>query len=291
MQLDDILEENSLKTISQKTKISEDYLENLLNKNFAVIKKIKALGFISILEREYNVDLTTLKEEAREYYGDMREDQSLTLSLPITEEKKEKSKLFIFVVLALLGYASWYFFTQFDKKTLSKMIPFIGESTLEDFVPDLKVQSTDIDNLSISKVNIDSEPLNKESDINTKPAKETIVEANTQNTTTTQATEDINPVVTTKKTVSIVPVHRLWFGMVNMDTKQRENFFVSEAYELDVSAHGWLVATSKAAFSVQDGVEIKEFNDAQEHYFKIDNHGVENLSKNDYVALGGWLQW
>jgi len=238
-----------------------------------------------------NIDLSSLKEEAREYYANMHEEQSVMLGLPMEDEKKGKSKLFIFVVLALLGYASWYFFTQFDKKTLSKMIPFIGESTFGNFDSDQKTQNTDIDNLSISKVNIDTNSLNNENETNAKIAKDVAVATTMQDTVVTQITENTNSVIVTQKTVSIVPVHRLWFGMVNIDTKQRENFFISEAYKLDVSSHGWLVATSTAAFSLQDGVETKEFNDAQEHYFKIDSHGIENLSKSDYVALGGWLQW
>jgi len=303
MQLNDILEENSIKAISQKTKISEDNLENLLNKNFDAIKKIKTLGFISIIEREYNADLTPLKEEAKEYYGDMHEDQSVTLGFPVVEEKKGKSKFFILVVLALLGYASWYFLTQFDKKTLSDMIPFIDESTLESFIGDKKVASTDVEDLSIGKVSVEAAPIKQEPVTTTQSeaVSEEVLPVSSENSAAqqdvensvevTQTIEDITPAAVTKKTVSIVPVHRLWFGIVNADTFARENFSISKPYELDVSTHGWLVSTSSAAFSLQDGDETKEFNDAQEHYFKIDANGIENLSKSDYVALGGWPQW
>jgi len=303
MQLNDILEENSIKAISQKTKISEDNLENLLNKNFDAIKKIKTLGFISIIEREYNADLTPLKEEAKEYYRYMHEDQSVTLGLPIIEEeKKGKSKFFILAILALLGYASWYFLTQFDKKTLSNMIPFLDESTLESFMGDKKVASTDVEDLSIAKVSVDTSTI-KEEPVTTAQSEmvsEEVMSVSNEDSTEeqdiensvemTQTVEDITPQAVTQ-TVSIVPVHRLWFGIVNADTQKRENFSISEPYELDVSTNGWLVSTSSAAFSLQDGDEIKEFNDAQEHYFKIDANGIENLSKSDYVALGGWPQW
>jgi hypothetical protein len=304
MKLNDILEENSIKAISTKTKISEDNLENLLNKNFDAIKKIKTLGFISIIEREYNADLTPIKEEAKEYYENMHEDQRVTLGLPIIEEeKKGKSKFFILVVLALLGYASWYFLTQFDKKTLSNMIPFIDESTLESFLGNKKVASTDVEDLSIAKVSVEAAPIKQEPVTTTQSevVSEEVLPVSSENSAeqqdvensveVTQTVEDITPAAVTKKTVFIVPVHRLWFGIVNTDTFARENFSISKPYELDVSTHGWLVSTSSAAFSLQDGDETKEFNDAQEHYFKIDANGIENLSKSGYVALGGWPQW
>ena len=134
MQLNEILEENSIKSMSQRTKISEDNLENLLAKNFEVLMKTKALGFISILEREYKADLNALREEALAYYASHKEDHAFSVGVPMEEEKKGNSKLFLVVVLVLLGYASWYFFTQFDKKHLSGLIPFMDEQMIENSI-------------------------------------------------------------------------------------------------------------------------------------------------------------
>ena len=134
MRLNEILEENTIKGISQKTKISEDNLENLLAANFDALKKIKTLGFISILEREYKADLSALREEALEHYSQGTEENNFTVVIPIEEEKKGKSNLFLFIILALLAYASWYFFTQFDKKHLSELIPFMDEQMIETVV-------------------------------------------------------------------------------------------------------------------------------------------------------------
>jgi len=128
MQLNEILEENSVKAISKKTNIAENNLESLFAGDFEQLKKVKALGFISIIEREYKADLKSLREQALEYYSDAL-DESITLGLPAMEEKKGKSKLFLLFVLLLLGYASWYLFTQFDKKELNGLIPFIEEKT------------------------------------------------------------------------------------------------------------------------------------------------------------------
>jgi hypothetical protein len=154
MQLSEILEENTIKSISQKTKIPEDNLENLLAANFDALKKVKALGFISILEREYHADLSQLKEEALAFYSQGKEDHSITVGSPIMEEKKGKSKLFLLFVLVLLGYASWYFFTQFDKKHLSELISFIDEQKIENSVTedDENKNEISIEDLSIANV-------------------------------------------------------------------------------------------------------------------------------------------
>jgi hypothetical protein len=131
MQLNEILEEHSIKGISQKTKISEENLQNLFNANFVALKKVKTFGFISIVEREFKADLNALRQEALEYYRQHQEHNGFSATLSVIEEKKKKSLPFVLIVLAILGYASWYFFTQFDKKHLSKMIPFTQSQQLE----------------------------------------------------------------------------------------------------------------------------------------------------------------
>ena len=188
MQLNEILEENSIKSISQRTKISEDNLENLLARNFDVLMKIKTLGFISIMEREYKADLSALREEALEYYASHKEDHAFSVAVPIKEEKKGRSKLFLVVVLALLGYATWYFFTQFDKKHLRGLIPFKNEQTIESSVAlgDEAVK----EDLPVEALTIESAVAN-----NTKAeTEETIVVESVQETneTNSSVTQDVN---------------------------------------------------------------------------------------------------
>jgi hypothetical protein len=167
MQLNEILEENTIKSISQKTKISEDNLENLLARNFEVLMKTKTLGFISILEREYKADLTALREEALEYYASHKVEHSISVALPMEEEKKGRSKFFLLIVFVLLGYASWYFFTQFDKQHLSTLIPFMDDQMIETNIvvqDEEENQDLPIEDLSIaSAVSKDAEVVIKES--------------------------------------------------------------------------------------------------------------------------------
>ena len=289
MQLNDILEEHSIKAISKKTNISEENLEYLVASNFDALRKIKAMGFISILEREYHADLGRLKEQALEYYGSSTEDTSITLGLPLIEEKRGKSKFLLFFVFLLLGSASWYFFTQFDKKHLSGLIPFVDEKMIESFVGENEDASKEeiVEDLSIAKVivaNTQSTVENKDIIIVKKVSEENV-------TKRTETIAEDTAAVTAMENISIVPVGRLWFGLVEMDTKKRDHFSMAEAYELKVKNKTWLVATSSAPFSLVSAGVTRDFNDAKEHYFKIDKNNIQDLSKDEYVELGGWSQW
>ncbi|HQR73562.1 MAG TPA: hypothetical protein PLH07_04840 [Sulfurovum sp.] len=141
MPFNDILEEHSIKGISQKTKISQEDLQALIEGKFGRFKKVKTFGFISILEREYDTKLNALRQQASEYYAQHEEQKGFSASLAMTEEKKSKSWVSVLIVLAILAYASWYFFTQFDKKHFNKMIPFSLTEQIESMpVPEVEGQ-------------------------------------------------------------------------------------------------------------------------------------------------------
>jgi len=290
MQLNEILEENSIKTISHKTKILESNLEALLAGKFDALQKTKALGFIAILEREYHADLNTLREEALEYYSLNRENNQYTARRYLDEEKKGKSKLLIIVVFGLLIYASWYFLTQFDKKNLSGLIPFIDEKTIENFVNSKEVESAETAaELSIVKVTAED---NEVGTVSKKVEMEEVASEDVSALVSSLVDESSETEgVNTLQTISIIPVNKLWFGLVDTDSKERKHFSIEQAYTLDVSEKSWLVATSSAPFSVVQGEKTEDFTDAKEHYFKIDKNGIVILNKSDYVEQGGWHQW
>ena len=292
MQLNEILEENSIKTISKKTKILESNLESLLSGKFEALQKTKALGFIAIIEREYHADLSKMREEVLEYYS-LHKDSSMyrTKHYYLDEEKKGKSTLLVLVVLGLLIYASWYFLTQFDKKNLSGLIPFIDEEKIENFMNGEEIASVETAaDLSIAKVIVED---NNIVSVSTGVQEEEIPSQDVSALVASLVDESTEvEVANSLESISIVPVNRLWFGLVNIESKEREHFSIdNNAYIVDVENKSWLVATSSAPFSLVQGDKTQEFNDAKEHYFKIDKNGIVILSKSEYIDLGGWKQW
>ncbi len=159
MQLNEILEENTVKAISTKTNIAEDNIDALIAADFEKIKRVKTMGFISIIEREYNADLSALKEQALEYYNTHNTDEKVTLGVPMpAEEKKGRSKWFMLIVFLLIIYAIWYAFDNFDKEKLNAMLPFSEEKLSEMIMPEKKSSMEEAKTaaeLSIENVNAD----------------------------------------------------------------------------------------------------------------------------------------
>jgi len=167
MQLSDILEENSVDGINKRTNISEENIEALIAGDFSKIKRIKTMGFISIIEREYNTDLSKLKEEAINYYENHREEnESITLGLPIVEEKKGMAKWLKLIIFFMIIYAIWFAYSNFDKEKLNAMLPFseekfsqlIGSDKKSDDVSEIEnVKDLSIEHVQVQNTQHDEE--------------------------------------------------------------------------------------------------------------------------------------
>lgn len=174
MQLNDILEEHSIKAISLKTKIPAEHLEALFANKFEAFKRVKTMGFISIIEREYGAELKVLRTAAKTYYDEFQEDGGITLKVQMKPEKKGKSKLLLLAALLLLGVATWYFLTQFDQKHFNNLLEFIDQNDTvlheeESTNPSLKVED-----LTISAVGQTESSTEQEKNVTSEEANNTV---------------------------------------------------------------------------------------------------------------------
>ncbi len=87
MQLNEIIEENTLESISRKTRLSPENLEKLFARDFGAFRKVRALGFISILEREYRADLSDLRAECIAFF-----EENTSLSDPLHETRSNSRR-------------------------------------------------------------------------------------------------------------------------------------------------------------------------------------------------------
>jgi len=295
MQLSDLIEKYGLKEISKTTKISEENIERLVRKDFAALKRAKALGFLSILGREYGLDLQNLKEEAEKYYVQHEEETKYVHQKPMLEEERSKSILIPLIILGLLAYATWYFLTQFDRKHLSQYLPFAEHTAKMPKVDsDAEVaKSLKIENAVTQPKTHSVASSSKQSAEQMQPedTQVEVMESDIGTVQTPSKDTTVKPEVIKSQNITIIPEQRLWFGLIDMDSRARKHYTIAEPFAIDVGKKRWLVATSSAPFSLKTATQTIGFNDAREHYLQLDKNGVKRLSKKEYIALGGYSQW
>jgi len=252
MQLNEILEKYTLEEIAKQTKIDKKSLENLFDLKFSDIRKAKALGFVSILEREYKVDLSKLKSEVLSYYKEHQAKESVVVGIPREMPKRKNPKMILSIVATFVVLASGFLFTQVDKNTLKNMIPLLDKQTIEEYLFE--------DDTLVTVI-----PPLEEKSSDTLKSYHNLVE--------------------------IIPSDKLWIGIINTTTLKREYLIIDKAYTLDLSSSGWLVATSALGFTIINEKGRQSFDDEEEHYFKIDKKETQLLTQKEYLAQGGWNEW
>ncbi len=121
MPLNELVKEYSLRTVSEKTNISTNSLNKLINKEWDKMQEPQVIGFIRIIEREYGIDLSGLEEEARAYYKEHKAKEShnpidIVGVAEVKSENKIISGFVTLITLAVVAYATWYYVQDHDAK-------------------------------------------------------------------------------------------------------------------------------------------------------------------------------
>ena len=113
MQLNEMIDKSGVEKLSSVTNISIDNLNNLVEENFEKLTRVKSLGFLLILEREYkDIDVSSLRERVRVYFEENKPaDENVVMISKDSIEGNNFSFFKWFVVFALLG-GGWYLYTQ-----------------------------------------------------------------------------------------------------------------------------------------------------------------------------------
>ncbi len=102
------LRELGIDKIHKKTNISKHQLKSILEEDFDHINKVQMFGFLSIIKREYHLDLTELKNDAKEHYSRDASDEDAGVFV-IASKNKQSS--FLYILLILIVFVTVAFFT------------------------------------------------------------------------------------------------------------------------------------------------------------------------------------
>jgi len=197
MNVDKFFEKHSIEEISKKTKISPISLRFIQNKEFEKIPKAKFFGFINIIEKNFNVDLSELKEEYNQFAPKKEIEQN---TQPI-ENKKDSSKFLIIASTILTLIGGYLLFNSFSNKTQTNFSKEHNQTT----------------------INTIKQPTKTFQEITKQPEKITILK-NTQ-----PKTNQKKPIIKTpiKSSVEIIPHKQVWFRALNIDTNKTIEYLTS----------------------------------------------------------------
>ncbi|HED5284535.1 TPA: hypothetical protein R5B20_001631 [Campylobacter jejuni] len=306
------IQELNLKEVAAKTQIELDFLEALVEKNFAVLSRFNVKGFVKILSREYELDFSDFNEEYEAYLNEnnptpQTKSKTITPKLDAYSQKSSNAWpfLIVLIVLVIIGSGIYYFdtlktfFKDEQNNTSATVIDIIGQAQ-----ENLKSLSGNnvvvIDNNKAQETNQTESVLPSQNTSLQENDKNISIENNiSENNTTlldeeknTQIQEDTN----TLKTDSLKEAHfktstKIWIGLIDLKSLKKTSFVKEKDFNISLDKDQ-LILTGAAALTMFDQ-ENKEqkFPVGISKRFLIKDGKITSISAAEFVKLNKGKEW
>ena len=260
----DFLRELGAQKIYEDTHISLTHAQSVIHESFEGLTRVQFLGFISILEREYHQDLSTLKEKGLEYFA-QDSAKNIDHKSVFVETKKAKSPTPIYMFVALFVFILVAYFS-------------IGGYTQD------PVQ-TKIDNSVIVSAQKNINPAAYES--NSSDENETSID---ENKTTPLVVVEEQKAVEIPSSLKIIAKSKLWIGYIDRSENIKKQTIIKESLELDPSKE-WLLSLGHGYVDIAINGEIQEFKSPNSIRFLYKNGELKKLTFKDFKMLNEGRVW
>ncbi len=330
MLFNEIIETHGIEGVSSKTNISTVNLGYLVEENFERLNRVKALGFLLILEREYtDIDVSALREKIKTYYDEHKPSDDKVVM--VAKDSVESGfSFFKFFIIALLLGGGYYLYTEGkldsliqkiedkkeffdDKKALENNVSdadadkvVVGKSESESVriqtpiapkvativLNDKTLDSKEKDTAIQAVLNTPIEEADKTVESIVKEVSEEFLANEGNITAQPNQMEEQNLVATTITTVNINPTRgMLWFGFINLDSKKRREFMKKVSTPFNIDNGRWLLVTGHGYLDVVSNEKTLELADNKKHYFYIDSSEMREINKKEFRELNGRRGW
>ena len=130
--------------IHEKTHIARKFVQDLLDENYGSMNFVQYNGFLSILEKEYKLDLSAMKQKAKNYYNTQK--PSLKKEKAIKEvvknrQKRDMKSFYGFVTILLFVFFAIYLAESSKKEEVVKVDNSVIESAKQAVITNAQEQN------------------------------------------------------------------------------------------------------------------------------------------------------
>jgi hypothetical protein len=280
------LKEIGAQQIHKDTHISKDYVQAIIHGSFDGMTSVQLMGFISILEREYQVDLSDLKQKARTHYKDLKAKISQPQKVFVGERKKQdNSKVYLLLVAVVFIAAAYYNFVYMDSAPSS--VTKVDNSLIENVQKNIEVQEKE---QIVENVEETNETLQEDENI----SNQLIAEAQSMQMQQEEESESEiavqEEVVETKRSLKILPKNKIWAGYINIETNQKYQQIFRDEFAIDTKSD-WLLLFGSGTVHLEINGENKTFSSDQNMRFKYVDGEFTKITVTEFKALNKGRKW
>lgn len=270
------LKQIGIEKIREDTNLDVVKIDCILNKKFEKLDSVRAKGFVNILEKQYNLDLSSWLEEYKEFYKTSpQEEKKIEENMNISTKKNSYLVWGALGVLAIVGAVILFSFIPKTSSTKAEVVNEVVEK------PSMEV----IEESSIIEVPQEqSQPQEQEVIEEEKPQIE-------QKKISEYGVEIFPNIAFNEENVLYIESAKpLWVGIINIDNKKR---IAKTKQEFDIPLDKQLlISIARGGFTLSLDEENKEFKGYLPVYLiHTKEGGLREISKDEFIYLNGGVQW
>lgn len=260
------LQNLGIEKIHEKTHIARDKIALVLTKSFTQIGKVQFMGYISILEREYFLDLNDIRQEYLQFYHENPDTRTLKQSTILYKTPNSKSKwIIVGIILILLLMIGGYFIQV--------------KMSAQPIEPVLKLVTASV------------EVVEELQDTNS-------TETNESNGTSLVLKDDVNlslaaedsSILLSGKQMTIRPAYKLWYGMIDIQNKERIQGITTKSFSIDPSKN-WLIFLGHGRVEIEaDGKKVV-LKGKETVRLLAQNGVIKEISREEFISRNGGRNW
>jgi len=250
--------------IVERTRISHQNILHLLERDFTKIRKVQFFGFVSIIEREFDVDLSAYKEEYLSVTGSEKEAEYEIPAYVSTSEKTSASKMMWLAFALTAALAAGYF--MFNSRSVEA--PVVPVEPTENVV----IKETQ-ERLAAAAQQKEAQRLQELAEINA-----------------TLEAEEPQIAVALPPKITVLPKRRVWLGMINLENGKKIQTITESAYELNTS-QPWLIVFGHGYIDIETDGKLEEYSDRQKLWFLYENDHLEKIDRDTFRMRNGGNAW
>lgn len=259
--------------IREATKLDLGRIEDILEKRFEKIAPVRAKGFISMLEKEFSLDLSSWLEEYHQFQA--QKNGSKEKQKPQHSQEQNHTWFWVACVgLLIVGGGLLYW--------ISSQTP---QSTSPQPLKSLQTQEEAVEIIP-SQESVEQEGVVVEEEVDKiAPMQEVRKEPS-------EYGESIFPQIpyNEENILFITANSPLWVGIINLDTQKRVSKTKKE-FEIPLDKQ-LLINIARGGFSVSLDDEEKVFGGYKPIYLiHTKEGGLKEITKEEFVLLNGGVEW
>lgn len=271
-----------IEKIREVTNLDIGKIQDILDKRFDRLDPVRAKGFIQMLEKDFNLDLSFWLEEYAQFQNQKNQKNQKQTDKTIEHSQKNTALFWLSCIgLLVVGGGLLYWISS---KPHIKETPLVSQATQEQTkVLPKQEESSGIASKEpievVAQNPVESkEEVSQEQKMQTKPLYEYGVSVFPQ-----MAYNEENVLFITAKAP-------LWIGIINLDTKKRVAKTKKE-FEIPLDKQ-LLINIARGGFNASFDDEEKYFNTYKPVYLiHTIQGGLREISKEEFMSLNGGVEW